>query len=152
MTVRGIGKKIEYIGVPLLITCIALKIFIPGTFEYSTGSIIPLVIAGAVLLVTGVFLHLYSAFRMLKAFKEKRLLTSGPFAFCRNPMYSTLFFMIIPGLSFIINTWLLLPIIPVLLIVFYININEEEDYLQNEFREDYSAYKKRATRLIPKLF
>jgi protein-S-isoprenylcysteine O-methyltransferase Ste14 len=88
---------------------------------------------------------------MIKAFKAKRLLTTGPFAVCRNPMYSTLFFMVVPGLSLILNMWLILLEIPILSFIFFKNIEEEENYLLKEFNDDYTNYKNHVTRLIPKV-
>lgn len=88
---------------------------------------------------------------MVRAFKANRLLTAGPFAVCRNPMYSTLFFMIIPSISFIVNMWLIMLVIPILLFVFFKNIEEEENYLLKEFKKDYTNYKKHVSRLIPKV-
>lgn len=151
MTIRGIGKKIEVIGVPLLILSIILKIIYPTTFIYAKNLSLYFRITGALMLLAGIIIHYYSAYIMIKAFKAKKLLIKGPFAFCRNPMYSTLFFMIAPGLSLVLNMWLILLEIPVLLLIFFINIKEEENYLLKEFKNDYTNYKNHVSRLIPKI-
>lgn len=151
MTIRGIGKKIEVVGVPILLFCIILKVFYPATFIYAKGLPPYIRVIGTLVLIIGIFIHFYSAYMMMKAFKTKKLLITGPYAICRNPMYSTLFFMVVPGLSLVLNTWLILIEIPVLLLIFFKNIKEEEDYLLNEFKDEYINYRKNVARLIPKL-
>lgn len=151
MTIRGIGKKIEAIGVPLLLLCIILKIFYSEPFIYSKNFPFYIRIIGSLIFLIGIIIHYYSAYMMIKAFKGKKLLTTGPFAICRNPMYSTLIFMVAPGLSLILNMWLILAEIPVLLLIFFKNIKEEENYLLEQFKDEYTNYKKHVTRLIPKV-
>jgi protein-S-isoprenylcysteine O-methyltransferase Ste14 len=59
--------------------------------------------------------------------------------------------MVVPGLSLILNMWLILLEMPVLLFIFFKNIKEEENYLLKEFKDDYTNYQKQVTRLIPKV-
>ncbi|MEW6353717.1 MAG: isoprenylcysteine carboxylmethyltransferase family protein [Pseudomonadota bacterium] len=106
----------------------------------------PLLAAGVTLQVTG-----------LRAFKRAQtpvnpfkpstaLITSGPFAYTRNPLYValTLDYM---GLTLLTDTawpWLLLP--AVLLIMYYGVILREERYMENKFGDDYRQYKARVRR------
>lgn len=152
MTVRGIGKKIERVGIPLLIIFILLSIRYTNFFQYTEINSISIRIFGVAILIIGIIIHIYSACIMLKGFKMKKLVTSGPYAFCRNPMYSTIFFLITPGLSFAMNSWIFLFAIPILLSIFLMNIKEEDEFLQVEFEEEYHRYKKSVKLLIPKLF
>lgn len=151
MTIRGIGKKIEMVGIPLLIIFIVLTIFYNDLFKYIEGNTIYIRVFGSIFFISGLVIHIYSANIMLKGFKSNKLVTSGPYAFCRNPMYSTIFFLITPGLSFIINSWIFLLAIPILLLIFVLNIKGEDEYLLNEFGEEYLRYKKNVKLLIPKL-
>ena len=77
-----------------------------------------------------------------------RLVTSGPFAISRNPMYlgSTVMYA---GLSFVVNSWWPLLLLPVLLVsITYSVITREERYLENILGDDYRAYRGNVRRWI----
>lgn len=66
--------------------------------------------------------------------------TSGPFRFSRNPMYTGLA-LIAVGTALAIGTgWPLVTLIPALVIIRHWVIGPEERYLAETFGEDYSAY------------
>jgi len=82
----------------------------------------------------------------------KRLITSGPYKYCRNPMaFGTLLFYV--GLSIIFNSistlFILIPLVLVPVLVF-IKIVEEKE-LEVRFGREYVEYKQRTPFLIPRL-
>ncbi len=77
-----------------------------------------------------------------------RLITSGPYAFSRNPMYVgwTLIFL---GLIFILNTlWSFGLLIVVLIFTHLFVIQREEANLQKSFGAEYERYRERVRRYI----
>ena len=70
----------------------------------------------------------------------------GPYAFTRNPMYCAMALGYI-GPSFLLkNSWALLLLPPVLIVVDVFVIRREERYLRTKFGEDYCAYCARVRR------
>ncbi|MCG8572205.1 MAG: isoprenylcysteine carboxylmethyltransferase family protein [Spirochaetes bacterium] len=152
MTMRGIGKKLEYIGIPYGVLCVFLTFFFQPVFFITKQFNIYLFSVGLVLLIIGLIGHVIAAVAMVKGFKEKKLLTSGIFALSRHPMYTTLILFIIPGTGLLINSWLFLTGVVLLLILFFLFIKEEEQYLREKFAEEFVEYKKKTGILLPKIF
>jgi protein-S-isoprenylcysteine O-methyltransferase Ste14 len=76
------------------------------------------------------------------------MVTDGPYAFTRNPMYVSLT-LIYVGLALL--TRMLWPIIvlPVILaLITVLVIRREERYLSDAFGEEYAAFKKRVRRWV----
>jgi len=77
-----------------------------------------------------------------------KLLTKGPYAYSRNPMYVS-YTLIYSGAAFAINSnWPLILLILVLLVIDLGIVRDEEEYLEKKFGEEYSFYKKKVRRWI----
>jgi protein-S-isoprenylcysteine O-methyltransferase Ste14 len=77
-----------------------------------------------------------------------RLLKSGPYAFSRNPMYVgwTLIYL---GISFASNSFWILSLLPIVLIyIHFVDIRKEEQYLDEQFGDEYAQYKKQVRRFL----
>lgn len=74
------------------------------------------------------------------------IITGGPFAYTRNPLYLAL--ALFHGAVAIAmgNAWALLLLAPALLVIHHGVIAREERYLEAKFGEDYLAYKGRVRR------
>jgi protein-S-isoprenylcysteine O-methyltransferase Ste14 len=75
-----------------------------------------------------------------------KVITSGPFAFSRNPLYlgAALFVL---GVTFVAQlSWMLLLFIPMLLACHLLLIRPEERYLLRLFGEEYQSYTRRVFR------
>lgn len=78
----------------------------------------------------------------------RRLVTGGPFAYSRNPIYLSLaLFDVGLGLLFD-NLWLIFLLLPILLYVDRLIVGREEAYLEGRLGEEYLAYKRRVRRWI----
>jgi protein-S-isoprenylcysteine O-methyltransferase Ste14 len=120
---------------------ISIKIFAMAVFT-----------AGILLFGWTIYLFQIIANGTLAPWTEKqRLVVTGPYAYCRNPMISGVLFMLIGE-----GLWLRsVPILTWAAIFFVINtlffIFREEPFLENKFGEEYKAYKRKVPRWIPKL-
>ena len=74
------------------------------------------------------------------------LVTSGPYAFSRNPIYLSMALFAV-GIGILANElWIILTLIPVLGIIHIGVILREEKYLTKKFGEEYARYKARVRR------
>jgi len=81
------------------------------------------------------------------------LITSGPFGYVRNPLYTGNFFL---ALGFVIMAWAWMPwMILVFLCLFFFQytliVGHEEEYLQQTFKQEYENYRSNVHRWIPRL-
>ncbi|MBC8256930.1 MAG: isoprenylcysteine carboxylmethyltransferase family protein [Candidatus Marinimicrobia bacterium] len=76
------------------------------------------------------------------------IITTGIYAYSRNPIYVA--FNIFPiGLGiFFDNLWVLGSFLPAAFTIYYIAIKKEETYLETTFGEEYLDYKKKVRRWI----
>ncbi len=107
-------------------------------------------IAGTILIIVGAGLAtwavLASGDNQLR--KPMKLLTSGPYAFSRNPIYLS-WFMASLGLALFLNSlWLLLAAIIAFIYMNIFILPYEERLLEQNFAEEYPAYRKRVRRWL----
>jgi protein-S-isoprenylcysteine O-methyltransferase Ste14 len=74
------------------------------------------------------------------------IITSGPFASMRNPLYLALALLHSAVAIAAGNAWALMLLAPALLVINYFVIAREERYLEAKFGEDYLTYKNRVSR------
>ncbi len=138
MTIFGIGKKIGVKIFLSLILIISIDIWFDVKFQYSKNY----EGLGYILIIVGLFLSFKEAFRVTKAFKEKKLLTDGLFKITKNPVYLSHIIFTIPGLSLVLNNYLVLILTPLMIILLKKFIFEEEEYLYLTFGNEYENYRK----------
>lgn len=115
---------------------------------------------GIVIFCAGVLLNIWARSVMGKNWgppgrhdrhRQKKLVTNGPFAYTRNPIYMGTFLLLL-GLSFLLQSSLFFLI--VLHPLYFIGeIKKEEYLLMKNFGKEYEDYKKRVPRffLSPRL-
>ena len=81
----------------------------------------------------------------------ERLVTSGPFAYCRNPMYLG-HIIFLAGLALSLQSWLAAAIAAVTAVWFQPRVRRDERRLAERFGEPYREYCARVKRWIPGLF
>jgi len=76
------------------------------------------------------------------------LVTTGPYAYSRNPMYVG-WSLIYLGIAFVVNSLWLLALFPaVMLYSHFVDIRREEIELEREFGADYKEYRDRVRRYL----
>jgi protein-S-isoprenylcysteine O-methyltransferase Ste14 len=144
----GVGPKIGRILVPWLALSITLSIVVKETFRY-TESHRGLLIAGIILMVFGLIFYFSTVRLLLKGLKETKLVTGGAYSLCQNPLYASIILFIIPALSFLMNSWLILTTSFIGYILCKVYINKEYSELEKFFGEEYLEYKKRTPEFFP---
>ena len=120
--------------------------FLPTVLGYAMGGI--LVVSGlGIIFVAN--LMMTKANTNIEPWKPTTaLLSTGIYGKSRNPVYAALV-MVYLGISFVINSfWLLPPLIPVLIVMHFGVILREERYLEGKFGDDYREYSGRVRRWI----
>jgi protein-S-isoprenylcysteine O-methyltransferase Ste14 len=148
----GIGPKIAIVLLPWLAVSIILSRMPENYFEYLRDNSHILRITGIVLMVVGLVFYFATARLLLKGLKETRLITSGPYSICQNPLYVSLILFIIPALSLILNSWLVLTSSIVGYFLFKLFIKSENRELEKFFGEDYLKYKRETPEFFPLTF
>lgn len=113
------------------------------------------VILGLIINFFGAFLAIWAKFRMQNNWgvpaqhninKQKYLVTNGPYAFSRNPIYVGLFCVVL-GSELALRSLFLIVSIPMIIGIYKI-ILIEESLLEEHFGKNYLVYKEKVPRFL----
>lgn len=144
----GVGPKIGVVLIPWLAISIVLSCA-SDYFIYSHQYSADLLLAGSVLLILGLIFYFTSVRLLLNGLKDQRLVTGGTFSLCQNPLYASFILFIIPALSLMLNSWLVLTSSLAGFILFKFYIHREYQDLEKFFGEDYLKYKREIPEFFP---
>jgi protein-S-isoprenylcysteine O-methyltransferase Ste14 len=145
----GVGPKFFLLSTIFSIPVVIIAYLTHPKFVISSDYALPFQIAGAMLAISGFIFYVISARTMIKAFKEKRLITSGVFGVCRNPIYSSWMIAMIPGVAIFMRMPLLLLIPVIMYIIFRFVIEDEEKVLLEIFGDEYKKYRASVNSVFP---
>jgi protein-S-isoprenylcysteine O-methyltransferase Ste14 len=149
MTFGGIGPRLALITLPyaILCTCVIIRYgdflrinFLP--FQLQT-------FAGYSLLLAGILFYVSTIYVFLSDFTKGKLVTRGPFRWCRNPIYGSFIVFFLPALSLLLHSGLVLSIDLVLYINFRMAIHGEYAALKTTFGEEYLQYERTVNEILP---
>ncbi len=149
MTAWGVGPRLIVLSLPYVALAAILHFCFPAVFLVSRTFHPAFPIAGSVLIAGGIVLWASGGRVIHRAFNEGRLLTSGPYAIVRHPIYSGFIVFIVPGIALWLRSWLLLTVPVVAAILFVVLIRDEERYLEQKFGQAYKDYRSRVHTLVP---
>ena len=109
---------------------------------------------GVAFCLAGLLLVLWSLVSFGQSFRvgidtehADKLVTSGVFAFSRNPIY-TAFGLILLGQFLIFSNWILLVYLAAAIWLFHRQVLREEDYLKGHYGQEYAQYCARVRRYL----
>jgi protein-S-isoprenylcysteine O-methyltransferase Ste14 len=105
--------------------------------------------AGGILLALGVPMWLTGAITVMRAYHRDQLVTSGVFGLVRNPVYSAMIVLNLPGIALLTRSWPLFLMPLVAYTVFKLLIHREDEYLERRFGQAYLDYRARVNEVIP---
>jgi protein-S-isoprenylcysteine O-methyltransferase Ste14 len=143
--ITGSGGKITGFTLPFALAGIILNVLYPQRFKMNTG--LAGIFMGSVLLCLGIPFWLISVVQMLKYVPQDKLITKGPFSLVLHPIYTSVALLVIPGLAFVFDTWVLLLIGGILYIISRIFRGEEDKKLEGVFSKEYETYRSKV--IIP---
>jgi protein-S-isoprenylcysteine O-methyltransferase Ste14 len=145
----GAGPKIATVLLPWLVASIVLSSIKIKLFKYPPEVSGILFIAGIVLMAAGLIFYFLTVRLLLKGLKETRLIKSGPYGLCQNPLYASIILFIIPALSLLLNSWLVLTSAFIGYILFKMFIKTEYDEMEKFFGEEYLKYRRDTPEFFP---
>jgi protein-S-isoprenylcysteine O-methyltransferase Ste14 len=148
MNIFGIGPKIVISGV----LSFAAILIIGSGMEHIGYWFVPraiLIALGSAFVIIGLYFWLDAVRLIMMRFKQGVLVLDGVYRFVRNPMYAGFIVFIVPGLSFILNSPLIMLSSITMLLVFKMNIYKEEEYLLQQFGQAYLDYRLKVKQIIP---
>ncbi len=145
----GIGPIIGGVALPWLAVSILLSLRFKTVFAFPDTWNRVIFIAGLVLVSLGVLMYFFTAPTLLRGLKETRLITSGAYYLCRNPLYAAIILFIIPGTAFLLNSWLVLTTSVVAFTLFKVFIKSENTEMEKFFGEQYRQYRSETPEFFP---
>jgi len=152
MSLFGVGPKLAIITLAYSVIIYFVSSANKDLFAINILSRNVLTVAGIVLLLFGLTLHVICGRTIVEIRKEDKLSNKGMYKMCRHPMYSVWIFFNIPALALLLGSWLMLTIPVFMYIIFRIFIRTEENYLKERYPQDYAEYKKNVNLVFPCLW
>jgi protein-S-isoprenylcysteine O-methyltransferase Ste14 len=148
MTIFGIGPFVVVSGIITDIVAGAVAYMYPGQFLIPAGKHHVTILLGIALLIVGIAVVVASARRVLKAFNEGRLATTGTYAWSRNPIYAAYILLVMPAIALMCRAWLMLAASFVMYAVFKFTVRKETAFLREKFGEDFARYESSVSELL----
>lgn len=145
----GIGPKIGAVTFPWLAVAIFFSLKFKSIFDYSGGGTKVLFYIGLALVIIGALFYFFTVPYLLKGLKETKLITTGPFFLCCHPLYASIILFIIPGISLMMNSWLVLTTSIAAYFLFKIFIKSEYAEMEKFFGDDYKKYRADTPEFFP---
>jgi len=142
MTAMGTGPATAVPAFAYLALVIVLDYVLRPRFKLH-ASFETLLPWGIALIVLGFVALGVSAVQMLRAFKRHELATTGLYGISPNPMFMAYVLFILPGLSLLLRSWLVLTSSVVFYVLIRVMSRPEEEWLKQEFGERYLEYRRR---------
>lgn len=101
----GSGERIALLTLPFVVVGVVLNLAFPAFFSVG-GPSQALRALSIAILVPGVMIWIWSAALILTHVPRKHLITSGPYALVRHPLYTGVALLVVPWIGFLLDTWL----------------------------------------------
>lgn len=135
----GNGRKIGLLALPFIVIGLTLNILFPSVFSVG-GPPLALVIASIIILIPGVVIWISSVFLILTRVPKKQLITTGPYALMKHPLYAGVSLLVLPWFGFLLNSWLGALVGIVIYIGHRLYSPEEEQILSRIFGSAWDEY------------
>jgi len=101
----GSGDKIGLFTLPFLLLGAILNRKKPSFFRVGGPPTFLKVIA-LLLLLPGLTIWMWSVLLIVTNVPQNKLITNGPYAFVKHPLYTSVALLVLPGIGLLLNTWL----------------------------------------------
>lgn len=135
----GNGRKIGLLALPFVVAGLTLNILYPEWFRVC-GPPKALTIASVIVLVPGVINWAWSVYLILTKIPRRELITTGPYALVKHPLYTGVALLVLPWVGFLCNSWLGALIGIVVYLGSRLFSPEEEEILAMIFGDEWEEY------------
>jgi protein-S-isoprenylcysteine O-methyltransferase Ste14 len=101
----GSGDRIGLFTLPFLVVGLILNVAYPAVFDVG-GPPAALRLVSVVVLAVGVAIWAWSVVLIVTRVPRGELITSGPYALVKHPLYTAVALLVLPWLGLVLNTWL----------------------------------------------
>jgi len=138
----GSGDKIGLFALPFIVIGLGLNIWKPNWFSVG-GPTDLLKIISIIILIPGIIIWAWSVILILMKIPQKQLITTGPYALVKHPLYTGVAFLVLPWFGFLCNSWLGMVVGGAFYVGRLLFAPEEERKLSSEFRVEWEKYIKK---------
>jgi protein-S-isoprenylcysteine O-methyltransferase Ste14 len=138
-TLVGSGDRIGLFTLPFLVVGLILNVAYPAVFDVG-GPPPALLVASFAVLAVGIVIWAWSVVLVVTRVPRGELITSGPYALVKHPLYTAVALLVLPWLGFILNTWLGAVVGVALYVGCRIFAPAEETILSNTFGATWAGY------------
>jgi len=138
-TLVGSGDRIGLVTLPFLVVGVVLNIAFPSLFTIG-GPPTWLGVLSVLVLLVGVVNWAWCVYLLLIKVPRRELITNGPYAVVKHPLYTGAALLVLPWLGFLLNTWLGAAIGIVLYVASRMFAPAEEVELAQTFSAVWDAY------------
>jgi protein-S-isoprenylcysteine O-methyltransferase Ste14 len=138
-TLVGSGDRIALRVLPFVVVGVGLNVAFPEAFHVG-GPPTVLRIVSLALLAVGVVVWVWSAALILTRVPRGELITGGPFALVRHPLYTGVSLLVLPWAGFLLDTWLGAVLGAVMYLASRRYAPAEEEALATEFGTAWEEY------------
>ncbi|MGO9146064.1 MAG: methyltransferase family protein [Desulfomonilia bacterium] len=149
MTKWGVGPKFSLYSAVYCVFILVLTAQLNPFFRMTFVPYPLLASIGIILILTGIPFYILSLVTVMRAFKAGRLVTGGVYGMCRHPVYAAWVIFFVPGIVFLINSWIGFSAPVVMYLILRTLVKEEDGYLERTFGAEYLAYKGRVPAVLP---
>lgn len=138
----GSGDKIGLFMSPVVVIGLILNFMFPPFFDVGGPSVLLKAIS-VIILIPGVIIWIWSVVLILIKVPRQELITTGPYAWVKHPLYTGVAFLVLPWMGFLLNTWLGVLIGALLYVASRIFSPDEERILSRSFGKTWDDYSDR---------
>lgn len=143
-TLIGSGDRIGLLTLPFLVVGVVLNVVFPAAFGVG-GPPSVLRMVSIIVLAVGVAVWAWSVALIVTRVPRGELITSGPYALVKHPLYTAVALLVLPWLGFLLNTWLGAVVGVVMYLGCRIFAPAEEAALARTFGPAWTAYAESVT-------
>lgn len=140
-SLAGSGRKIGMVTFPFLIAGLSFNFLNPAFFSVG-GPASSLSFISVIVLIPGLILWFWSVVLILTQIPKGRLITKGPYALVRHPLYTSVALLVLPWAGILFNTWLGIFIGFIIYLASRLYSPDEEKSLSLKFGEEWVRYSK----------
>lgn len=137
----GSGDRIALATLPFAIVGVVLNVAFQSFFGVG-GPSDALRSISIVVLLAGVTIWIWAAALIVTRVPRGELITTGPFALMRHPIYTSVALLVLPWVGFLLDTWLGVAIGVVLYVASRRYAPAEEAALSETFGAEWDAYRR----------
>jgi protein-S-isoprenylcysteine O-methyltransferase Ste14 len=135
----GSGDKIALLTLPFVVVGLIANVMVPTVFDAGGPSEFLRTIS-IVVLIPGITIWIWSVVLILEKVPRGELITSGPYALVKHPIYTSVALLVLPWIGFLLDTWLGALIGIVLYVASRTYAPAEEEALAATFGPAWDAY------------